>query len=243
VYGEVLDAAEQYAQFAGGLDRDHAARLVGIADFVCSIWREPDAGIWETRSEPSHFTQSKMMCHVALDRACDLAERGMLSGDVERWSRERDLVRDFVETRCYDEASRTYTRSAGDDGVDAALLLGLIGRYGDPRSPRFRDTVDAVRRTLARGPLVRRYLHEDGLDGDEGAFVACSFWLVEAYARQGRLEEATELMDELVGLANDVGLYSEEIEPATGDFLGNFPQGLSHLALIGAAVAVAEAER
>lgn len=243
VYGEVLDAAAEFARFAGTLDRDHAKRLAGIADFVCEIWRERDAGIWETRSDPMHFTQSKMMCFVALDRALALAGQGLLRGDVERWSRERERIREFVEARCYAEHKRSYTQSADDDTLDASLLLGVIARYADPNSPRLRDTVDAVRRELGRGPLLQRYLDDDGLAGEDGAFVACSFWLVEAYARQGRTDEATELMDELVSLANDVGLYAEEIDPQTNDFLGNFPQGLSHLALINAAVAIAEANR
>jgi GH15 family glucan-1,4-alpha-glucosidase len=241
-YGEVLDAAAELVRFAGTLDREQAKRLAEIAGHVGQIWRERDAGIWETRSEPAHFTQSKMMCFVALDRACALAERGLLRGDVERWSRERDRIRQFIETRCYADHKRSYTRSADDDALDAALLLGVIARYDDPHSPRLQGTVDAIRRELGRGPLLHRYLGDDGLPEEDGAFLACSFWLAEAYARQGRLDEAGELMDELVGLANDVGLYAEEVEPASGDFLGNFPQGLSHLSLINAAVAIAEAE-
>jgi GH15 family glucan-1,4-alpha-glucosidase len=240
VYGELLDAAAELARFAGGLDRDHAKRLAAVADLVCQIWREPDAGIWETRGAPKHFTQSKMMCHVALDRACALAEQGFLHGDVARWRRERERVRGFVETRCYSDRKQSYTRSADDDALDAALLTGVIARYDDPTAPRLVGTVDAVRKELGRGPLVHRYATDDGLPGEDGAFVACSFWLAEAYARQGRLDEAGALMDELVALANDVGLYSEEIDPQTNDFLGNFPQGLSHLALINAAAAVAE---
>jgi GH15 family glucan-1,4-alpha-glucosidase len=135
----------------------------------------------------------------------------------------------------------SYTRSAEEGLLDASLLLGVIAGYDEPTAPRLLGTVDAIRRELARGPLVIRYVGEDGLPGEEGAFLACSFWLAEAYARQGRIDEATTLMDELIGLANDVGLYAEEIDPETGDFLGNFPQGLSHLSLISAAVAVAEA--
>jgi GH15 family glucan-1,4-alpha-glucosidase len=181
------------------------------------------------------------MCAVALDRACSLADQGLLRGDVARWRRERAKIREFVETRCYSEQKQSYTRSADEDLLDAALLMGVIDRYDEPTAPRLVGTVDAVRRELADGPLVHRYVSEDGLPGEEGAFLACSFWLAEAYACQGRLDEATELMDELVALANDVGLYSEEIDPATGEFLGNFPQGLSHLALISAAVAIAEA--
>ena len=243
VYGEVLDAATQVARSTGELDRDVARRLAKIADHVCAVWTETDAGIWEVRSDPAHFTQSKMMCAVALDRACVLAEQGLLRGDVARWRRERGKIRGFVERRCYSERRQSYTRGADEDLLDAALLLGIIGRYDEPSAPRLVGTVDAVRRELADGALVHRYVSEDGLPGEEGAFLACSFWLVEAYARQGRIDEATELMDELVGRANDVGLYAEEIDPSTGEFLGNFPQGLSHLALINAAVAIAEATR
>jgi GH15 family glucan-1,4-alpha-glucosidase len=181
-----------------------------------------------------------MMCHVALSRACALAEQGLLRGDVDRWSREREHIRQFIESRCYAEEKRSYTRAADENTLDAALLLGVVARYDDPASARLRSTVDAVRQELGRGPVLRRHLAEDGLAGEDGAFLACSFWLVEAYARQGRLDEAVELMDELVGLANDVGLFAEEIDPESGDFLGNFPQGLSHLALITAAVAIAE---
>jgi GH15 family glucan-1,4-alpha-glucosidase len=241
VYGEVFDAASEFARFTGRLDRDHASRLAQIADHVCAIWRRPDAGIWEVRSEPAHFTQSKMMCAVALDRACTLADRGLLAGDVHRWRHERDEIHAFVETHCYSERKRSYTRSADEELLDASLLLGVVARYGDPAAPRLVGTVDAVRRELGHGALLDRYAGDDGLVGEEGAFLACSFWLVEAYARQGRLAEATALMDELIALANDVGLYAEEVDPATGDFLGNFPQGLSHLALINAAVAIAEA--
>jgi GH15 family glucan-1,4-alpha-glucosidase len=194
------------------------------------------------RSEGAHFTQSKMMCAVALDRAADLAEAGHLPASrLEPWRAESGRVREFVETRCWSEVDATYTRAAGDDTVDASLLLAVLAGYDEAGSPRLRATVDAVRRELADGGLVRRYAGHDGLAGEDGAFVACSFWLAEALARQGRIGEATELMDELVALSNDVGLYAEEIDPGTGDFLGNFPQGLSHLALINAATAIAGA--
>jgi GH15 family glucan-1,4-alpha-glucosidase len=244
VYGEVLSAAALFAGAAGGLDRDHGRRLAEIADLVCELWRQPDAGIWEVRSDASQFTQSKMMCAVALDHAIALAEAGQLPDNhVARWRRESGLVRDFVESNCYSESMRSYTRAAGQEDVDASLLLGVLANFDRADSPRLLGTVDAVRRELCRGPLVHRYTGDDGLPGEDGAFVACSFWLVEALARQGRAEEAAALMDELVGVANDVGLYAEEIDSETGDFLGNFPQGLSHLALINAAVALAEVSR
>jgi GH15 family glucan-1,4-alpha-glucosidase len=242
VYGELLEAAWRVASATGGLDRDHGRRLAELADFVCDSWEQPDAGIWETRSEPAHFIQSKMMCAVALERACELAKRDLLPlTHGERWRREQERIREFVETRGYSEHKRSYVRAVGEEELDASLLLAVLAGYDQPRAPRLLETVDRIRRELARGPLVHRYLGEDGLPGEEGAFLACSFWLVEAYARQGRLDEAAALMDELVPLANDVGLFAEEIDPATGAFLGNFPQGLSHLALINAAVSIEEA--
>jgi GH15 family glucan-1,4-alpha-glucosidase len=242
VYGEVLSAAALFARFAGRLDRDHAHRLADIANLVCEIWRRPDAGIWEVRSEPAHFTESKMMCAVALDRAVELAEAGYLpEANVSLWRRESANVREFVERNCFSETKRSYTRAADEDTLDASLLLGVLAEYDRADATRMVRTVDAVCRELTAGPLVRRYADDDGLPGKDGAFVACSFWLVDALARQGRVEEAAALMDKVVALANDVGLYAEEVDPATGDFLGNFPQGLSHLALINAAVAIDEA--
>jgi GH15 family glucan-1,4-alpha-glucosidase len=242
VYGEVLSAAALLADAAGGLDRDHGRRLADMADLVCDLWRQPDAGIWEVRSHPSHFTQSKMMCAVALDHAVALAEDGQLpDGRVGHWRRERDRIRNFVESNCFSDSRRSYTRAVGDEHLDASLLLAVLAKYDRADSARLLGTVDAVRSELGRGPLLHRYTGDDGLPGEDGGFVACSFWLVEALARQGRVDEAAALMDEMVSLANDVGLFAEEIDSETGDFLGNFPQGLSHLALINAAVALAEA--
>jgi GH15 family glucan-1,4-alpha-glucosidase len=241
VYGEVLAAAALLADFSGGLDHDHGRRLAEVADLVGRIWRQPDAGIWEVRAEPAQFIQSKMMCAVALDRAVALAESGYLpNGNAGQWRREAAAIRTFVEGAGYSGSEESYRRAPADDGVDASLLLAVLARYDRPDAPRLVATVNAVRRKLGRGPLVHRYLADDGLPGEDGAFIACSFWLVEALARQGRGDEAVELMDELVGLANDVGLYAEEIDSTSGAFLGNFPQGLSHLALINAAVAIAE---
>ena len=242
VYGEVLNAASLFADFVGGLDHDHGRRIAEIANHVCAIWRERDAGIWEVRSKPAHFVQSKMMCAVALDRAVALADAGHVPrAGADHWRAESARIRAFVDANGYSRTKRAYTRAVGDDELDASLLLAVLAGYDDPRSPRLVTSVDALRRDLARGALVDRYRGDDGLPGEDGAFVACSFWLVEALARQGRGDDATALMDQLVALANDVGLYAEEIDPTSGAFLGNFPQGLSHLALINAAVAVAEA--
>ena len=241
-YGELLQTAWLYATSGHRIDGDIARRLAEIADLVCQIWRRPDAGIWEVRSQPEHFTQSKMMCWVALDRARDLAKRGLIPDrHAGRWAQEAQAIQDFIETRCFSQEKRSYVRHADSDELDASLLLGVLLSYGDPGTDRWGGTIEAVRRELGDGAFVRRYSGDDGLAGSEGAFLTCSFWLAEALARCGRVKEAVELMDELIGLANDVGLYAEEIEPATGDFLGNLPQGLTHLALINAALAVTEA--
>jgi GH15 family glucan-1,4-alpha-glucosidase len=223
------------------IDPDTGRELGDVADHVCRIWREPDRGIWEVRMAPRHFTHSKMMCWVALDRAVRLAERGQLpEGNAARWKEEAEEIRAFIETRCWSERHGSYVRFADGDDLDAALLLMAVERYHDPGHPRMIATIDAIRRELARGPLVYRYTGDDGLRGGEGVFLACSFWLVEALALSGRGEEAARTMDALTPLANDVGLYAEEIDPTTLDFLGNFPQGLVHLALVSAAVAMAE---
>jgi len=243
-YGELLQTAWLYANAGNRIDRDVGRRLASFADFVCANWRRPDAGIWEVRSEPAHFTQSKMMCAVALDRANALAEQNLIpTRHLPRWRSEAAAIRAFVEAHCWSEEKRSYLRAAGSDDLDASLLLAVLHQYASPRDPRLRSTIDAISRELRDGPLVRRYSGDDGLPGSEGAFLACSFWLVEALARRGDREQASELMNDLVTVANDVGLYSEEIDPGSGAFLGNMPQGLSHLALISAAAALAETEQ
>jgi GH15 family glucan-1,4-alpha-glucosidase len=244
IYGDYLQTAWLYQRAGGVIDPDSARRLARTADLVCRIWREPDSGIWEVRSNPVHFTQSKMMCWVALDRAADLAESGHLPPKhAARWRTEAAAIREFIDAECWSEPKRSYVRFAGGDELDASLLLGALMGFADAAEPRMASTVDAVRRELGHGPLVFRYSGEDGLSGEEGSFICCSFWLAEALARGGRVDEAVELMDELVALANDVGLYAEEIDPAGNEFLGNLPQGLVHLALINAAAAISEARR
>ncbi|WP_406446895.1 glycoside hydrolase family 15 protein [Streptomyces sp. NBC_01613] len=243
-YGELMQTAWLYTTAGQRLDSDIARRLAETADFVCTQWKQADAGIWEVRSDPEHFTQSKMMSWVALDRAVDLAERHLIPDrNAAGWQRERRAIAGFVDDRCFSPRLNSYVRSAGSDDLDASLLLGLVHGYRPPDDPRMRGTVVAIQRALQDGPYVSRYLSLDGLFGSEGAFLACSFWLAEALARTGRADEAGHLMDQLVALANDVGLYSEEVDPATGAFLGNLPQGLTHLALISAACAIGEAIR
>jgi GH15 family glucan-1,4-alpha-glucosidase len=242
IYGSLLQTALVYAQAGGRLDRETGRRLAGIADLVCQTWRQPDSGIWEVRSEPAHFTQSKMMCWVALDRAVRLCDAGHIPRThASTWRREQLAIREFVETRCWSERLSSYTRWAGGEELDASLLLGILFGYEAPNPSRLSSTVNALRLELGRGFLLSRYTGEDGLEGTEGAFLCCSFWLVDALARVGHLEEATALMEALIAVASDVGLYAEEIDAQTKELLGNTPQGLVHLALINAAVSISKA--
>lgn len=243
IYGGLLEAASLYADAGHAIDGDIGTRLAEIADLVCDIWRQPDAGIWEVRSAPMHFTQSKMMCWVALDRALQLAARGTIpDGHAGRWRETASEIRGFIEAQCWSDRLGSYIRAPGMEELDASVLTGALFGYDDATRGRLSATVEAIRRELGRGPFVYRYLGEDGVSGDEGAFLTCSFWLVEALVHAGRSSEAADLMEQLLGLANDVGLYSEEIDPRDGTFLGNFPQALTHLSLIGAAVAFEEVE-
>ena len=191
-----------------------------------------------------HFIHSKMMCWVALDRASKLARSGQIPDRRLRlWEREAEAIRTFVEGRGWSEAKRSYVRSAGSADLDASLLMAVLLGYDDPSSERLQATVRAIRTELGKGPLLFRYTGEDGLGGSEGFFLACSFWLVDALARLGHIDEAAESMEALLAFANDVGLYAEEVELETGEFLGNFPQALVHLALINAAASISEQQR
>jgi GH15 family glucan-1,4-alpha-glucosidase len=244
VYGDLLQTAWLYSRARGGLDRDLARQLADIADYVTEVWRRPDAGLWEVRGDARHFTQSKMMCWIALDRAYQLAAADQLPAEsMDRWRECADAIQAYVDQGCWSEARRSYTQAADEDELDAGLLLGSVFGYRPTQDDRLAQTVAAVRDELSDGAFVRRYCSDDGLSGSEGAFVACSFWLVEALARSGEYDAATSLMEEVLGLANDVGLYAEEVDPTTGEFLGNFPQGLSHLALINAAAALEDGAR
>jgi GH15 family glucan-1,4-alpha-glucosidase len=244
IYGDLMQSAWTYSVAAGGLDSDTGRRLAQIADLVCELWRQPDSGIWEVRSEPLHFTHSKIMCWVALDRAVRLAEDGQIPpAHAAKWRAQAEAICRFVDERCWSEEVRSYVRSPDSREVDASLLLGALMDYPARRDPLMTATIAAIRRELGHGPLLDRYAGEDGLAGGEGAFLCCSFWLVDALARAGRIDEATELMEQLLALANDVGLYSEEVDQHSGEFLGNLPQGLVHLALINAAVSLSKEPR
>ncbi|MHB2022706.1 MAG: glycoside hydrolase family 15 protein [Mycobacteriales bacterium] len=229
-YGDLLDAVWQAVRRRTVIDSRSGEMIARIADRVCERWGEDDSGLWEL-PELRQYTISKVGCWVALDRAVALADVGMIaSRHVWRWRREREAVRDWVGEHCYSHTLKAFTFFAGADELDASVLLAARTGFCAPDDPRLAGTIEAVRRELgAGGPLLYRYT---GMDQEEGAFLACSFWLAEALRHVGREEEAAGLLGELIGAANDVGLYSEMLDPVNGELLGNLPQGLSHLALI-----------
>jgi GH15 family glucan-1,4-alpha-glucosidase len=230
-----------YVEGMGELDKKTGRAMASVADYVATVWREPDSGIWEVRADPTHYIQSKAMCWVALDRACKLAEAGAIPDRSAHWRQEADACRAFVEEHGWDADRNAYARATTFREADASLLTLVLQRFHEPDDPRLVGTIEAVQRELQEGPYVYRYRGEDGLAGDEGAFLTCSFWLVDALAQVGRVDEASALMDELCGLANDVGLFSEEVDRRDGSFLGNMPQALTHLALVNAALSLVSA--
>ena len=244
-YGWVLDAAWVLEQAGHPLYSETWRAMRGFADLVACRWGDPDAGIWEIRDDAAHHVHSKLMGWLALDRALRIAETHRLSvRQRRRWQAARDALAVEVKTRGFDPAVGSYTRSYGSTDLDAALLILPLLGIEDPDSPRVRDTVNAIRSELsAGGPLLYRYPPgRDGLPGTEGAFLPCSFWLVQALAHTGRRREAVELFEALLDKANPLGLYGEEMDPATGAHLGNFPQALTHAALIQAALALRDTQ-
>ncbi len=240
-YGDLLATAWLWVDDGHQLDAVSATRLAEATDFLTLIWQREDAGFWEL-SDARQYTGSKLSCWEALDNAIQLAQRGDLPArGVPHWRQAAAEVREFVEGRCWSSSRNCYVAHAGADGLDAVVLLGSRMGFHERDDPRVRSTIAAIRSELSAGGALLYRTSE--LRGQEGAFVACSFWMVEALARQGDLEEAGALMEEVLGHANDVGLYSEEIDPQTGEFLGNFPQALSHMALINAAVQLQRADR
>jgi GH15 family glucan-1,4-alpha-glucosidase len=243
VYGELLAALHRYRDRLGDLHPEIQAFVADLADTAARRWTEPDAGMWEMRGEARHHLSSKVLCWTALDRAVKLAPALGEHEKAEAWAAERDRIREAILDRGWSEARQAYAQSFDSDELDAAQLLMPILGFLPATDPRMRSTIDAIARDLTEDGLVLRYrndegLNADGLEGEEGTFVICSFWLVSALAQAGELEEAERRFDQLVGAANDLGLLAEEIDTATGEQLGNFPQAFSHIGLINAAAAI-----
>jgi GH15 family glucan-1,4-alpha-glucosidase len=240
-YGWVLDAAWLLTRAGHRLYPETWRTMAGYADTVASRWREPDAGIWEIRGDAAHHIHSKLMAWLALDRALRIAPHHHVGARrLRRWEAARQHIAVDVTTKGFDRELGTYTRSFGSRDLDAALLVLPLLDLEAPDSPRSRATIAAIRHGLgAGGPLLHRYPPgEDGLPGGEGAFLPCSFWLVTALAASGQREEAGRVFEQLLDLASPVGLYAEEMDPATHAHLGNYPQALTHSGLVQAALAL-----
>lgn len=232
VFGDLFDMVALYVEGGNVLDVPTARVLAAIADHTCDVWRSRDAGIWELPTE-RHYTSSKMGCGHALDCAVKLAEGGHIKGEDDRWRSEAQLIRRWVAENCWSDEKQSYVWYPGTEKLDASVILHAVG--GFDRGPRMSATIDAVRRELGAGDLLYRY---SGAEKEEGTFVACAFWAAAALAEVGRRDEAWELMDRLVPLSNDVGLFTEMIDADDMSFLGNAPQALSHLALMTAALSI-----
>jgi GH15 family glucan-1,4-alpha-glucosidase len=244
VYGEVAGVMFVGAELLGRIEPRVWPRWRAIVEHVETVWRQPDDGIWEARGPQRHYTHSKVMAWVVFDRAVRIAERFGLEAPLDRWKQVRDEIHAEVCERGYDSERNTFTQYYGSKELDAAVLnIPLVG-FLPGTDDRVGGTIDAVWRELGRDGFVSRYSTDetdDGLPGDEGQFLACSFWLVSALAQNGRVEEARALFERLIGLSNDLGLLAEEYDVARGRQLGNFPQAFSHLTLILAARAISEA--
>lgn len=241
VYGELLSAIHLYREKLGDLHPEIQRFVADVADAAAQRWIERDAGMWEMRGEPAHHLSSKVLCWVALDRAVKLAPQLGEHARPDEWAVERDRIRDAILDRGWSEARQSYAQAFESDDLDAAALLMPIVGFLPATDPRMRSTLEAIAAELTVDGLVLRYrnaedeVNADGLRGEEATFVICSFWLVSCLARCGEHQRAQALFDRLTGYANDLGLLAEEVDPATGELLGNFPQAFSHVGLIVAA--------
>lgn len=243
VYGEILGAVYRLRDYLPGLDDGTRNFLVALVDTAAVRWHEKDQGIWEIRGEPRHFLYSKLMCWVALDRGIQLSDLLEARGKIEEWTATRDDIRQTILEQGWNESIGAFTQSFGDDALDASnLMMPMVG-FLPAKDPRMKATIDAVaeRLTDSHG-LVYRYRAPDGLEGEEGTFLLCTFWLAQALALSGNLVRARETFETAIGFVNDIGLLSEEVDATTGELLGNFPQAFSHIGLVNAAWTIAQAE-
>jgi GH15 family glucan-1,4-alpha-glucosidase len=243
VYGELLGAAQRLVEQLGELDPVTQQFLAAAADTAASRWKEKDQGIWEIRGEPRDFLYSKLMCWAALDRAIALAPQLGAGHRVQMWATARDEIRAAILSHGWSEHARAFTQAFGSDDLDASNLMLAITGFLPGDDPRMKATIDATaaRLTDERG-LVYRYLSRDGLTGEEGTFLLCTFWLAQAQALAGELDQAMATFERAVAAINDVGLLAEEVDVGSGEMIGNFPQAFSHIGLINAAWAITQAK-
>ena len=245
IYGEVLDAIYTYAPLVKKIDRDTKAFIIGLGNVICSLWREPDNGIWEIRSSSTHHTHSKVMAWTGLDRLIKLCERfGWADAPVRKFRKTAAQIYDEVENSGYNATLGSYTRELNGKDVDGSLLVLPLVEYCDASSTRMRSTLKRICDDLLKNNLLYRYRNvDDGLPGEEGSFCACNFWLAENLVKSGELRRGVEIFETMIQHASPAGLFAEEIDPDTFELLGNYPQGFSHIGLINAALTIDNALR
>jgi alpha,alpha-trehalase len=244
VYGELLNAAYRLSEQWSVLDAATREFLVDVADAAAVRWEDTDQGLWEQRGEPQHFLYSKLMCWVALDRAIHLAERLEAEDRIVVWTKTRDEIKEAILQRGWNDRAKAFTQSFGSEDLDAANLMMPIMGFISAKDSRMLSTIRATEERLTDNHgLVYRYKSHDGLEGEEGTFLLCTFWLAQAQALAGELDRARATFESAIAYANDVGLLAEEVDPTTKELLGNFPQAFSHIGLVNAAWAIAQAEK
>ncbi len=243
VFGEVASALARTPEAEDDIRLSASALQAALIDHLCDVWEQPDEGIWEVRGPRQHFTHSKVMAWVAVDRAIEHYEKFDGGGDIKRWRKVREQIRKQVLEKGFNKKLNSFVQAYGSDLLDASCLRIVLVGFLPPDDPRIRGTVEAIERALMKGGFVQRYNNaksDDGLPGDEGAFLACSYWMVANLWLIGRKDDAKQLYDRLLALSNDVGLVSEEYDPVDKRMVGNFPQALTHIALVHAAYVISD---
>lgn len=240
-YGEVINTAYELERRGERLKPHIRTFLKNVTEYVCNIWKEPDHGIWELRSGRQHLVYSKVMAWVTFDRAVMLAEKYGLEGNVEKWKKTRNEVRNDILANGFNKEMNSFVQAYGSEIIDASNLRIPLLEFLPFDDPRIQGTINMIKEQLSENGFIYRYLMDDGLPGKEGSFNLCTFWLVDCLAMSGRIDEAMELFEKMLMHANHLGLYSEQLDPSSGRFLGNFPQAFTHIGFINSAIYLAYA--
>jgi hypothetical protein len=242
IFGELMDAALKLSDYVGKIDAEIWSFLRNICDYVVENWRDKDSCIWEVRGGPYHFVYSKVMCWLALDRGLTIARRYGFTADLKKWEKTRDKIKQEVLKKGWNEEKKTFVQHYETDALDASnLLLPILG-FLSHDDERVLSTIEAIRRELGQNGFVYRYKAEDGLPGDEGAFLLCTFWLIDSLIIIGKYAEAELLLQRMEGVSNHLGLFSEEYDPKWKEALGNFPQAFTHIGYINSVIALCQAK-
>lgn len=242
VYGEVIEAVAHLVRAGNALDRETQKMLLGFGKYVCKNWHRPDTGIWEKMKPLRHYTHSKLMCWVALDRLIEMHKRGQLKEIPEDFINHQNQIRKEIEEKGWNSKINAYTQEFEGEKIDSTALVMPLYEFDSVFSDRMKQTFAVIHQKLSPAPFLL-YRYEQSLKEGEGAFGLCSFWNIECLARKGNLQEAHQAFNQILNYANEVGLFSEEIDPNTGEALGNYPQAFTHVGLINAALALEKNER